>query len=248
MGRVKSIAPLPDATSAFMNPDLKIYDTVIELENGENTEQLRTGMNCTAEIIVEQYKDAVYVPVQSVLRVGGTPTIYTVNGSELEPREVELGLDNDRMIRIISGLEPGEVVSLAPPLKQASVEEESYEEETLDIPLEIPEIKDEGPSRDIPQAGFTQGSGQQTQGALPGQGQRAGGNFLQKFDKDNDGKVSKEEFTGPEQIFQRFDKDGDGYVTKPELPTGPPPGGGQGMGQRMDFNQQSGGFPQGGRQ
>jgi HlyD family secretion protein len=259
MGRVKSIAPLPDATSAFMNPDLKIYDTIIELENGENTEQLRTGMNCTAEIIVKQYKDAVYVPVQSVLRVGGKPTIYTMNGSELEPKEVELGLDNDRMIRIISGLKPGEVVSLAPPLKQASVEEESYEEETLDIPIEPPGMGKEMPSRSIPGGpGQPQrvlpGEGeQQAPGGLSGQGQRTGGNFLQRFDRDQDGKVSKDEFTGPEQVFQRFDKDGDGYITEPELPTGPAPDGGQGLGrgmeQVMDSNpQKSGGFPQGGRQ
>lgn len=255
IGRVKFIAPLPDATSAFLNPDLKIYDTVIELENIENIDLLRTGMNCTAEIIVEQHRDAVYVPVQSVLRVNGKPTVYTLNGSELEAREVELGLDNDRMARILSGLEPGEIVSLAPPLRHASVGEESYEEKILDIPMEAPGMKGGTPSMGIPegpgqpQGGLPGGGGQQAPGGLSGKDQRTGGNFLQRFDKDQDGRVSKEEFTGPEQIFQRLDKDGDGYVTEPELPTGPPPGGGQGIGQGMGSNLQTGGgFPQGGRQ
>ena len=70
-GRVGSIAPLPDANSAFMNPDNKIYKTVISLDNTPNISLLRTGMNCTAEIIMEQHKLATYIPMQAVLIVKG---------------------------------------------------------------------------------------------------------------------------------------------------------------------------------
>ncbi len=126
-GRVASIAPLPDAGSAFMNPDLKIYDTVIYLDDNADSGLLRTGMSCTAEIVVEEHRDATYIPVQAVLRVGGKPTVYVVKSKTLEPRKVEIGLDNNRMVRIISGLEPGEVVSLAPPLASATVEAPTVE-------------------------------------------------------------------------------------------------------------------------
>jgi len=118
-GRVATIAPLPDPQSAWMNPDLKVYDTDIYLDNNSNG--LRTGMSCKAEIIIEQHQEATYVPVQAVLRVGGEPTVYVVNGGALKPRKVEIGFDNDRMVRIISGLEPGEVVSLTPPLEAAAI-------------------------------------------------------------------------------------------------------------------------------
>lgn len=119
-GKVAHIAPLPDAQSMWMNPDLKVYNTDIYLDN--NDDSLRTGMSCQAEIIIERYDDAVYVPVQAVLRVGGETTVYVSNGKMLEPRKVEIGLDNNRMIRIISGLKEGEIVSLTPPLKSAGVE------------------------------------------------------------------------------------------------------------------------------
>jgi HlyD family secretion protein len=125
LGRVAKIAPLPDAQSAWMNPDLKVYDTDIYLDN--NSSALRTGMSCKVEIIVEQHREATYVPVQAVLRVGGQPTVYVVNGKNLEPRKVEIGLDNNRMVRIISGLEPGEVVSMTPPLAAAVVEADTDE-------------------------------------------------------------------------------------------------------------------------
>ncbi len=57
------------------------------------------------------------------------------------------------------------------------------------------------------------------------QGQRpTGGGFVNRLDKDGDGKVSKSEFDGPQQHFRRFDRNNDGYISKDEAPTGPPPG------------------------
>lgn len=116
-GRVARIAPLPDAQSMFMNPDLKVYRTEIHVD-GES-EELRTGMSCRSEILIERYDKAVYVPVQSVLRVGGVPTAFVVAGGQTEVRPIEIGLDNNRMVRVISGLKPGEQVLLAPPLDAA---------------------------------------------------------------------------------------------------------------------------------
>lgn len=124
LGTVGKIAPLPDPQSMFMNPDLKVYQSEVWLEG--NNDALRTGMGCTAEIIVEQYKDAVYIPVQAVLRVKGQPTVYIVKDGALEERQVEIGLDNNRMIKIDSGIEAGEVVLLTPPLSSATVDDETH--------------------------------------------------------------------------------------------------------------------------
>ena len=59
---------------------------------------------------------------------------------------------------------------------------------------------------------------------LGGEGpQGMGQNFMQKFDKNNDGKVSKDEFTGRPDRFTLLDKNGDGFVSADEMPEGPPP-------------------------
>ena len=110
LGRLASIAPLPDAQSMWMNPDLKVYNTEIFLE--DNDESLRTGMSCQAEIIVAKYDDCLYVPVQSVIQVGRQPTVFVVKGKTVEERRVEMGLDNNRMVHIISGLSEGEEVQI----------------------------------------------------------------------------------------------------------------------------------------
>ena len=118
-GTVQQIAPLPDARSMWMNPDLKVYTTKIAIDG--NDPVLRTGMSCQAEIIVQQYKDAVYVPLQAVIRVGAEPTVYVKTGNSFQPKQVKVGLDNNKVIHILEGLKEGEIVQLNPPLKSAAV-------------------------------------------------------------------------------------------------------------------------------
>lgn len=119
-GHITRIAPLPDAQSSFMNPDLKEYVTQIEIE-GSNP-NLRTGMTCQAEIMVAKFDKATYVPVQSVFMVKGKPTAFiSTGGGGYEERPVEIGLDNNRMLQIASGLKPGENVLMTPPLDIAAV-------------------------------------------------------------------------------------------------------------------------------
>lgn len=122
VGQISRIAPLPDAASMWMNPDLKVYRTEVKIEGLQP--QLRTGMSCMAEIIVDRYDDALFVPVQAVLRVNGTPTVYVRNGSEFKPVPVEVGMDNNRMIRILKGLDERQTVLLTPPLKEAAMAED----------------------------------------------------------------------------------------------------------------------------
>jgi len=118
-GTVRQIAPLPNA-SMPLAPDLKVYKAEVDLQSDGAV--LRTGMSCRAEMIVAQYEDAVYVPVQTVLNVAGVPTVYVLEGDERVARKIKIGLDNNRMVHVKEGLEEGEAVLLAPPLDQASVE------------------------------------------------------------------------------------------------------------------------------
>lgn len=113
-GRISSIAPLPDGQSMWMNPDLKVYRTVVHLENSE--EALRTGMSCQCDIYIDHYESTVYVPLQAVVRHQGQPVVYVRAATGFERRTVEIGRDNNRVVVIASGLGEGDVVSLAPPL------------------------------------------------------------------------------------------------------------------------------------
>ena len=123
-GTVSKIAILPDQMSIWMNPDLKVYITEINLTDGGEgspSRELRTGMGCQIEVVTAEFDDVVYVPVQAVITVGQQPTVYVYRRGKAKQREVEIGLDNNRMVHIISGLKAGEKVLMAPPLADAEV-------------------------------------------------------------------------------------------------------------------------------
>ena len=49
-----------------------------------------------------------------------------------------------------------------------------------------------------------------------------GNKFINRFDKNKDGKVALSEFKAGETRFNHFDKNKDGYISEDEAPTGPP--------------------------
>ena len=51
------------------------------------------------------------VITQAVVRIAGKPHVYVVDNEKTVAREIELGLDNNRMAHIISGLTPWILIS-----------------------------------------------------------------------------------------------------------------------------------------
>ena len=131
-GRLVKIGILPDGQSAQLNPDLKLYKCEIECDFKDV--KIRPGMSCDVELIKEAYEDALYVPVQCVVRVEGVPRVYVNDDGEWVPRIVRVGLDNNRMIHVLEGVRAGEEVMLAPPVKEQKQEEAKEIERPKDPP------------------------------------------------------------------------------------------------------------------
>lgn len=117
--RVKSLAVFPDATSSWLNPDLKLYRTQLELL--EHVDGLRSGMNCRIEIAVNQFDNALSVPIQAVILVDGHPFVYLSKSGGLSRQAVELGQSNETVVQILSGLKAGDRVQLNPPLHETGL-------------------------------------------------------------------------------------------------------------------------------
>jgi Ca2+-binding EF-hand superfamily protein len=60
-------------------------------------------------------------------------------------------------------------------------------------------------------------------------------NFIDNFDKDQDGKLSQEEYRGSDASFKQMDKNQDGYLDETEVQKGRPPG-------RSDMQKRGGGY------
>jgi len=110
-GKVLKKAPLASPDD-FLNPDLKVYTTDVSIEGTHDA--LKTGMTGKVEVTVDELRDVLYVPIQSVVSVGQAKVCY-VMGSRPQKREVQTGLFNDSFVEIKSGLEEGESVLMNPP-------------------------------------------------------------------------------------------------------------------------------------
>ena len=119
-GTLSKIAPMPDNGRRWMNPDIKEYPAEVRIDDGVG--ELKNGMGCRVRILLAEYEDAISVPVQCVVRVGGESCVWVRTPQGPERRVVEAGLDNNRFVRILSGLSVGEEVLLVPPLAESTPE------------------------------------------------------------------------------------------------------------------------------
>ncbi|MBO5939979.1 MAG: HlyD family efflux transporter periplasmic adaptor subunit [Kiritimatiellae bacterium] len=121
-GKLSKIGILPDAQSTRLNPDLKMFRCELECDFSDAV--VRPGMSCDIELIKETYAKVMYCPIQCVVRIDGDAYVYVQDGSQWVPRKVEVGLDNNRMIHIVKGVEPGDVIMIAPPVQEKKDEDE----------------------------------------------------------------------------------------------------------------------------
>ena len=120
-GKLSKIGILPDAQATRLNPDLKMFKCELECDFSDAV--VRPGMSCDVELVKETYAKAVYCPIQCVVRIEDEAYVYVHGESDWELRKVEVGLDNNRMIHIVKGLKPGEIVMTAPPVQEEKDDE-----------------------------------------------------------------------------------------------------------------------------
>jgi HlyD family secretion protein len=110
-GVVKKVAVLPDTTSRYYNPNMKVYSTEVWIN--ESLSDIKPGVSGRAEIVVTNLQSVLTVPIQAVTTVKGQQVCYVQRGVTDASVPVEVGLFNDRMIEIRTGLNEGDRVLLS---------------------------------------------------------------------------------------------------------------------------------------
>lgn len=81
--------------------------------------RLRPGMSATAEIVIESEPGALLIPIRASFAHLGKPAVYVQRGQQFDLRRIEVGRRNENDIVVLSGLQPGEVVTLENPHEAA---------------------------------------------------------------------------------------------------------------------------------
>jgi multidrug resistance efflux pump len=113
-GQVLEVAMLPDRNRNFLNPDLRVYRALVQIDGTHDF--LKTRMSCQVDILAQELKDVLVVPVQVVASRRGAKIVYVQTADGPEDRKVTTGAFNDMFVQIVEGLREGEEVLVNPPL------------------------------------------------------------------------------------------------------------------------------------
>ncbi len=112
-GRVARVSPVASAEHAWLNPDSKVYEIDVALD--EMPQVFIPGMSASAQVVVAYVQDVIRVPTSAVKRYKGRSFCWVLGPTGPRVREVETGHASERHAEIRSGLNVGEEVFLAPP-------------------------------------------------------------------------------------------------------------------------------------
>ncbi|MGZ8899004.1 MAG: efflux RND transporter periplasmic adaptor subunit [Limisphaerales bacterium] len=214
-GYVSKVGLLPDTTSRWGNPNLKVYATEILVT--DNLPDIKPGVSARAEVIVTNLQNVISVPLQAVTTRQGKPVVYVASGTDAKPVDVQVGLYNTKFIEIASGLKEGDQILLSPPfdtqqrdLGGAILAEGEEVTATNNIAMSraiqgngterenavIPGVPEDGPSdgAERPRNGRVETGTAGAESAASGQRARPNFDELRKqFDKNGDGDLDETE-------------------------------------------------------
>ncbi len=110
-GRVTDIAVL--ARNKERDSKVKVFDVTVLLAESDTT--MMPGMTVSCEIIVDEFADTLFVPLEALFNKAGETIVYVKKGNDFKPRSVSAGAENDDYVLITEGLKEGEQVALVDP-------------------------------------------------------------------------------------------------------------------------------------
>jgi multidrug efflux pump subunit AcrA (membrane-fusion protein) len=104
-GRVTKVSVLPSEGSSSVVE----YPATILLT--QSAKGLRAGMSASAEVVVEQVKDALTVPSEAISSAGGKTVTVEAGGKEVT-KTITTGLVGDESTEVVSGVKAGQTLIL----------------------------------------------------------------------------------------------------------------------------------------
>lgn len=102
-GTVVEIGLVPASSS-----DIVVFPVKIKLDQVDS--RIKTGMTAQAEIIVQEEKDALVVPIEAIVESDGKSFVTLVEGENTKLVPVSTGIANELYVQILDGLKEGDQV------------------------------------------------------------------------------------------------------------------------------------------
>lgn len=217
-GYVSKVGLLPDTTSRWGNPNLKVYATEILVT--DKLPDVKPGVSARAEVVITNLQNVISVPLQAVTTRQGKPVVYLADGNDSKPTDVQVGLYNTKFIEITSGLKEGDQILLSPPFDTqqrdlgGAILGEGEEVIATNVVMKAPPLRSGPDSQNgvIPAA--------QEDGPSDSGGRPRGSREPSAGEADNRGPAvangQREQRPNFDELRKQFDKNGDGELDETE--------------------------------
>lgn len=130
LGEVSSVASMPEP-SRDGNPNYRVYKAEVLVK--DKLPEIKPGITAKVDVLIAELEDVIKVPLQTVVGIGDRQFCFVTRNGKPEPVAVTVGLFDNDFVQITSGLEQGDMISLAPPrtsdLPKAPKDEEEEKSE-----------------------------------------------------------------------------------------------------------------------
>ena len=113
-GKITDVAPLPVNQIYWDRNSPKVYKSKVEFSTHDK--RLVSGMSAQLEIITQELKNVLSIPVESVFEENGQFYVYIKNGGKRPDKQIiEIGQADDDSVEITKGLSEGDEIYLYHP-------------------------------------------------------------------------------------------------------------------------------------
>ncbi len=112
-GDVLGVSVLAES-GGWRDPNRRDYTVRVALEQRDDL-ALKPSMRCKAQILLDEVREALSVPVQAVFRTGRASFVYVPDGGGFAQKLVRVGRTSEVDAEIVDGLAAGDVVLLREP-------------------------------------------------------------------------------------------------------------------------------------
>lgn len=109
-GKVVKIATIGEDHQDF---DMKAFKIVIRFEKSDP--DMKPGMSCNNEIIIDSYTDKLIVPLKAIFPKNGKKIVYLKNGGDISEKEIVTVAENEEFAVVENNVKEGDVVLLYQP-------------------------------------------------------------------------------------------------------------------------------------
>lgn len=210
-GSVRTVANQPEPGS-FFSSNVKEYAAYVRIE-GE-VQDIRPGQTAEIEILIDEKKNVISVPVQAVVERGRQTFCWVKTAHSVERRPVVIGATNSERIEIKDGLVEGDELLLNPRAVVVEAREEVKTEEKVNVGEKFGAPKESAAGK----ADSAEGDKNSPTAAATKKTSGAPQMNFADLDKNGDKKITRDE--APERMAQNFDRNdtnGDGGIDATEF-------------------------------